>query len=108
MTNTTKTERQTIANTILEQLSPRGANGLRAMLGVQHFVVTDTGVEFRFKGSRKFNWVAIDLAADDTYMVRLGKMNRMGDISKETRQSGIFAGELRFQFEYETGLRTGL
>ena len=49
------------ARTILEQLSPQGARGLRLMLSAGPFLTTRNPVSFRFKGSRTLNHAEIVL-----------------------------------------------
>ena len=59
----------TIAKTIIEQMG--GAGKIRAMVGVKTFVVSEDGVSFQFKGSRKMNCVKITLDPSDTYTMTL-------------------------------------
>ena len=107
MTTTTKQEKLDIANTILEQLSPRGINGLRAMLGACNFAAQASGVTFRFKGSRRMNLAQITLNGMDTYDLEFWQVTP-GKFRRIDYRNDIYNDNLREVFERVTGLRTGL
>jgi len=104
-----------IANTIIAQMG--GFGPIRAMVGASNFFAMPEsqegnnfvlgGVSFKFKGSRKMNYVAVKLMADDTYTVefkQLGKLN-VKDLSS---QDLVYAEDLKPLFESTTGLLLSL
>ena len=70
------------AATILSQLSPQGAMGLKTMLGAAFLGDTPNAVTLRFKGSRTLNHVEIRLNGRDTYDMTLGRAALDGQYSK--------------------------
>ncbi len=100
-----------VATTILNQLSPskRGTaqNRLAAMIGATNFYSFGNGVQFHFKGCRKWNAVQIELDPGDTYIMWFWKL----DPSRGYRDSsvdGLHAEDLARLFTEETGLATVL
>ena len=71
-----------IAATILAQLSPQGARGLKIMLGAAILADTPNSVTLRFKGSRTLNHAEISLNGRDTYDMTLGRTGPDGKYSK--------------------------
>ena len=101
-----------VCMTILKQLSPRGFNGMRAMVGLDHLVWVPSkgngdGIEFRFKGCRRANRVVILLNEDDLYDLTFSKVLG-GKITLVEGFAGVDCEQLRGIFEDTTGLRTGL
>lgn len=93
----------TIAKTIIEQMG--GAGKIRAMVGVKTFMVSEDGVSFQFKGSRKMNCVRITLDPSDTYTMTLYKlMPKKMELKKIGEFDGLFWDQLKPVFERETGL----
>jgi hypothetical protein len=90
----------TVAQTILDQMG--GTRRIMMMTGAKQFVSSDDGVQFSFKGSRKYNKVVVKLAADDTYTVGMFKIR--GVSVKGQNFDGIYADQLVELFERETGL----
>ena len=102
----------TIVTAIMNQLSPKGLNGMRAMVGMDHLLWANDamygeGIQFRFKGSRQANRAQIYLNAADLYNVRFLSY-RKTYLHLEGEYLGIGCEELRGIFEVFTGLRTGL
>ncbi len=98
-------EQKEIATTIINQL---GGNKFRAMTGANNFVATKSGVQFKFKGSRKVNCCVITLDPSDTYTVEFWKIKRNCDFDMIESSDMIYADMLPRIFESETGLRTSL
>lgn len=96
-----------VATTILNQLSPQGARGLRLMLGVDLFITSPNTVSFRFKGSRKMNHAHILLNGSDTYDLTLSQV-RGTDVVTVEEHTDVYAEDLRDIFEQATGLSTAL
>lgn len=101
----TKDEQMEIAKTIIGQMGGQGK--LRAMVGAHDFIVTDSGVQFGFKGSKKANKVVIDLTPMDLYDVKFYKIN-MRNIDKSLipvdTTEGAYDDMLIDLFEGATGL----
>jgi len=104
-TSTLSTERANeIANTTLSQLG--GSGRLSAMVGAKHFLSHEDGsLTFKFKGSRKMNYVRITLDASDTYTVSLQKFSpSKGTVKVVEEISGVYNDMLKSIFESKTGL----
>lgn len=103
-------ERKQIATVILQQMG--GPGKLMAMLGVDQFVILDSGVQFRFKGSRRFNICRVILdRGSDTYIMELGQIRKcQGSLIffSRVREFDVYADQLSPIFEAETGLRLSL
>ena len=82
-----------------------GINCLKAMVGAYNFFTFDekTGVQFRFKGSKKANYVGIKLRSDDTYEVTFKKI--WGTKVRTVEQyHGVYCDQLIELFENTTDL----
>ena len=95
-----------VAGTILNQLG--GTGKLYAMVGAFDFLKISSGVCFKFRGSKKYNFVEIDYdEGTDLYTVSFEKINyRAFDAEKREveRIGSVMAEELVSVFEYTTGL----
>ena len=111
MTYTDK-EKIEIANTIIRQMG--GAGRLKAMIGAKDIYALDSGVQFRFMGSKKANKVKIDYTPDDLYtmtFIKVGRLNKKTfDIKVDTVETfeGIYNDQLKPIFEETTGLYLSL
>lgn len=95
-----------IAQTIYEQL---GADRFAFMTGAKNIIGLDEGLMFSIpRNQSPYNKVRITLTPDDLYNVEFFKMNRLGDISKQTGYPGMYADQLRALFTRVTGLETSL
>lgn len=105
---TSTEERKQIASAIVAQLG--GMNRLIAMVGAKDFVVGEDAKQnvylgFKFKGSRKANYVSITLNAMDTYDVVFKKINmRTFDVKQVDTLEGAYNDMLSNYFEQTTGL----
>jgi len=95
----------TIARTIQAQLG-----SALVMLGAHTLIDHGTALSFKFRGSRKANYVKITLAGDDTYTMDFLKLGRGRNFSiKEVASfSGVYASNVKSVIESTTGLRTSL
>jgi len=90
------------AQTILQQL---GGNRFLVMTGAAHLVSYPRGLQMSISRRKVF----VELDANDTYTVRVGRMNRKTfafDVLAE--ETGIYADNLRATFTALTGLDTSL
>lgn len=75
-----------------------------------------TFLAFKFKGSRKYNYFRVVLAADDTYSVAIARISSMNHLEKTGEpfmkgyvvEHGVYAEDLQELFEATTGLYTSL
>ena len=91
------------ANTTLEQLG--GSRRLVAMIGAKDFMSSEEGraLSFKFKGSKKANYVKITLNDLDTYDIEFGKIwNLTYKVKMEI--ANIYGDQLRGVIEDFTGL----
>ena len=97
-----------VASIILEQLG--GAGRLKAMIGAANFVDHGDGLSFKFKGSRKANYVKVTLRADDTYLLELKTIAPPPAFipSREIDFEGVYWDMLQDLIERETGLYLSL
>lgn len=108
-----------IATTILAQLG--GGNRLKMMIGAKDFTALEVdgkpALSFKFKMSKKYNYIVIALNAMDLYDITFKKMKSPMQILKEdvyqpfTRedtQSDIYAEDMRSTIEQATGLYLSL
>lgn len=101
----TNSEAQTIAQTTLTQL---GGSRARAMIAAKHVIFDKDGsVQFKFSGSKAFNFVKITLDASDTYTIRFCKLVSY-DVRAEHTISGVYADQLVNIFQVNTGLYLSL
>ena len=99
--------RQDITKTIIAQLG--GWSKLSAMANARDLICLDAN-ESRvggaaFKLGRKFAYV--ELAADDTYTVRVGRIVKY-DFREKSSVSGVLTGQLRGAVESATGLHLSM
>jgi len=93
----------TVATTILEQLG--GPGRLAAMTSARNFLDHGNALSFKFKGSRKVNYVKVTLDPSDTYTVEFGKLNaRSLEYKVVETLDGVYADMLVDLFEKTTGL----
>jgi hypothetical protein len=96
-----------VAETILAQMG--GGRALKLMLGVKEFSShSDEGLgalSFRFKGSRKANYVKIILAPSDTYTLRFSKIGTYSYNVVEFVED-VYFDQLNDVFRRVTGLET--
>lgn len=86
-----------------------GSCRLSAMIGAKNFASSDNGnsLSFRFKGSKKANYVKITLNGLDLYDVEFGKIwNLTYKVKGES--SNIYADSLKSVIEDFTGLYLSL
>ena len=107
---TTKEERLSVANTIINQMG--GANRLGAMIGANGFMANDDecgGLVFSFKSCRKANKCRVTLLDNDTYRFELLKFNRRTyDWPVVYELDNVYWDMLKSVFEKETGLYLSL
>jgi hypothetical protein len=104
-TTTISTERSNeIANTTLQQIG--GSGRLAMMIGAKHFLSHEDGsLTFKFKGSRKMNYIRITLDACDTYTMSFQKFSpSKGTVKMVEEISGVYNDMLKSIFESKTGL----
>ena len=97
--------RARIANTIIGQMG--GFGRLSAMVKMRHPVALESGVQFKFSGSRKVNTCRVTLGSGDLYTFELWKCTptMMKQVYLGT---GYYADMLITAFETETGLALSL
>ena len=97
----------TFYETILEQMG--GKNRIQAMTDAYNFVYSDgdKSLRFRFKGSRKVNYVKITLNSLDLYDMEFKKIWGMKCKDVET-VNGVYWDQLKPIFEETTGLYLSL
>ena len=93
------------ATTALNQLtrSNNGINRLCAMTGAHTFINHGDAISFKFKGSRTASFCKIQLNADDTYTMTLGKIRKY-ELIKVQAAEHICWDALKPAFESRTGL----
>lgn len=104
-------ELNNIQTQILNDLteSENGYQHLKSMVGAYSFLHTATddnepdNISFRFKGSRKANWVRITLNERDLYDVEFCKMHAFKSVDV-AKFENAFNEDLRDIFEDVTGL----
>lgn len=103
--NTTQTKDPQIAKTIIAQLG----NLTLTMLGAKSLLDLGNGLSFRIRGSRKVNYIAIELdAGTDTYTVRTAKIGRAPSfkVSNDETATLVFVDCLHALIESTTDLCT--
>lgn len=95
----------TVANEIARQIGGRAF----FMMGTKIKTGTDTALMFDIKGCKRFNWVRVTLAADDTYTVEFIHIGRAPAFktNKETFE-GIYNDQLHSLISEKTGLALSL
>lgn len=94
-----------VAETILEQL---GGNMFVAMSGAKYLVKTEDSLRFKFRGSKKYNYLEVTLTPADVYDLRFCKLGKWGEVETEETVEGIYFDQLQAVFAAETGLYTHL
>jgi hypothetical protein len=103
----TREEKIAIANEILRQLG--GGGRLKAMIGMHGQVALDSGLQFSFKGSRKYNKCIIRLDGSDTYTFELWQFSpKHLTCTLKYTNSGVYNDMLVGLFESLTGLYLSL
>ena len=98
------------AMTALQQLVGGMTNAtgvLSVMIGGKHFAKDDSemSVSFKFTARSNYNYCKIVLDGDDTYTVILQKyVWSRCQVTKESKQTGLYANMLKSHFESESGL----
>jgi len=96
-----------IAREILNQMG--GTKRLALMVGGNNFAGGHDHVQFKFKGSRKFNTCHIKLDASDAYTFSLYQYRpKKMEMVKKYELSGVYNDMLIELFESETGLYLSL
>jgi hypothetical protein len=93
----------TIAHEILRQL---GGPMFRMMTAANTLTATDNSLSFKFKGSRKWKHMKIELTPMDVYTVTFSRVH--GAKLTQSVHEDIYNEDLRPLFERETGLYTSL
>jgi hypothetical protein len=97
-------EMNQVAQTIIDQLG--GAGKLTAMTGAHSFLAMESGVQFKFKGSKQANCIIVKLNPSDTYTVEFW---RTGRTAKHVLGiTSAYAEDLKPLFEQTTGLYLSL
>lgn len=94
----------TVAKTILEQM---GGNKIIAMTGAYNILGDANSLSFKFKGSRKANYIKITLNSLDLYDVYFCRI-RSFEKKDEAEFNGLYYDMLNDVFEKHTGLATRL
>jgi len=100
-------EKKGIATTIISQL---GGNQIVPLLGIKFITIIQErmgGVQFRFKGSRKYNTCRIILDWTDTYIFELWQITKK-QTTKKYEADQVYCDMLKPLFEQETGLYLSL
>jgi len=92
-----------IARTIQTQLG-----GALVMMGAFNLIDHGDALSFKFRGSRKANYLKITLAGDDTYTMDFLKLGRNFSIKEVASFSGVYASNVKSVIESTTGLYTSL
>lgn len=92
-----------VAETILSQL---GGNKFIVMTGAYNLMKDGNALLLRFKGSKKANYLRIDLTASDLYKMTFGKIGK--DYKVVSEIDGIYFDQLQKIFTSQTGLYTSL
>ena len=100
------TRNQEIAKIILDQIG--GINKIAAMIGASNFVAIENGIQFKFKGSKIFNCIRIEVNGLDLYNVTFYKLGKYGEIKREETIENLFNQFLKMVFENATGLYLSL
>jgi len=101
----TTTDKQ-VAQTILQQLG--GQRRLKTFVGAKDFLLLEGGgVTFKFKGSRKVNYVRIRLNGMDLYDLEFVKAHGV-NIKVVEEETNVYADQLVTFFEKHTGLYLSL
>lgn len=88
---------------IYEQL---GGKVFRTMTGAYFFIYKDKELQFRFRGSKRFNCCKISLNERDLYDVEFYQIKFI--IRNHVRYESIYASDLQNLFTEVTGLDTHL
>jgi len=102
------TNQNTIATTLLEQLTAGRLGRFVAMTGARNMLLLDDGISFKLpRGMGPYRYVRIVLDASDTYTIDLGRIYRYEfKVAKSIEM--VYADALRACFARETGLDLSL
>lgn len=93
-----------VAKTIVAQLGNRAL----FMLGAQHLLAIESGLQFAVRGSKLANRIVIKLdAGTDTYTVQFWKV-RGASCKQVSEYEMVYVDSLHRLIESETGLRVSL
>jgi len=99
----TPEERQVISKTIISQMG--GFGKLKTMISASLFLTLESGVRFKFCGSRKFNKVEICLSENDTYTMKIYHVSPSTMKEKNVVEfKNVYCDQLKNIFEQTTGL----
>jgi len=96
-------EAMQIAQTIQEQLTGKTLY----MLGAKNLAATGKGLSFRVRGSKKVNYIHIELNEMDLYDVTFGKIAKHS-MKEVNKVEGAYVDMLHELIEENTGLYTSL
>jgi hypothetical protein len=96
-----------IANCIIQQLG--GFGKLSAMISASQYIygITDNNenfLQFKFKGSKKYNKIVITLTQMDTYTLQFYKLTKDYNFTPLVTKTDIYCDELIECFTSVTGL----
>ena len=101
-------DNQQIPKIIVKQLG--GKNRLQAMIGAYNFLYSSedtTWISFKFKGSKKFNYIKITLNAMDLYDIEFRKIWGM-KITKTQTINNVYNDQMKHIIEQEIKLYLSL
>lgn len=105
-----KDESQRIAQTIAKQMG--GTRRLQVMVGANSFTALKSGLQFRFKGSRKANCCRVTYDyGKDLYtfsLLRIGTIKTSFKVTEVCAYDEVYFDMLVNLFESETGLYLSL
>lgn len=84
-----------------------GQRRLQLMIGANTFIGGKDCLSFRFRGSRRVNYIKITLDPSDTYTVEFGKVGR-ASYKSVSILSDVYCEDLIPIFEKTTGLYLSL
>jgi hypothetical protein len=96
-------EKFPVAHEILRQL---GSRMFMMMTGANSLTATDNSLSFKFKGSKRWKHMKIELTPMDVYTVTFSRVH--GHKLTQEVFEDIYNEDLRPLFERETGLYTSL
>lgn len=105
----TREERLQISKEIYRQL---GGHKFAVMTGLTNLVAIDNGIQFNFKGCRKYNKCVIKLNAMDTYDMFFYRCSKLGykkeEFTPKYEANMVYDDMLTNIFKEQTGLNTSL
>lgn len=94
-----------VATTILNQLG--GLRRLEAMIGAYHVFRDGADLQFRFRGSKKANYIKVHLNERDLYDITFGKIRAM-KFEVVGEYNDVYEDTMKGIFEKFTGLYLSL